>query len=204
MIVGSTALLVSLLLWPSPLTGDWVPGDASLSCMCDSHNFIRFEDGKILLVRALHPPPEWIGEYHQTGIASYTLHFWDMETHVVHPGPFVMWPIMDWWLFRDRKSESNQRIMSMQSHQQIVDIRAHLTVSIVNGCPSYSNRGHLMPFQKVKEYILKLRALKPPPLLQVYSHEDAIPIELKLCLTEDRLEYAIQPLKTLQRGTRAR
>lgn len=80
---AGTALLV-LSFAPAPLEGNWQT--TTIVCMCDSHHFLRFEDGKVFSMSEHHPPPDWIGTYESVGWGKYKVDmFLDIGTAVVRP-----------------------------------------------------------------------------------------------------------------------
>ena len=69
--LGLCALFAAGWFVPFPIEGNWLSSE--LGCMCDSHNFMRFEDGKILHMSEHHPPCGWLGSYQRKGWGQYEI-----------------------------------------------------------------------------------------------------------------------------------
>ena len=115
--------------------------------MCDSHNFIRFEDDKVLLVRSAHPPAEWIGEYRRTGFGTYSVDLWEMDTQTIHPGFVAVRPIYSWFLFRDPSWSLDRRILASPEQQQVTGVGI-LSCGRPTESRSTPYRSETFPFKK--------------------------------------------------------
>ena len=76
-VLGLCALLAAGWFIPFPIEGNWT--GRTIGCMCDAHNFLRFEDGKILIMSDAHTPPEWVGAYRQKGRGYYEIEKYGSE-----------------------------------------------------------------------------------------------------------------------------
>lgn len=75
-----TGLLV-LAFCPGPVEGNWVlqPLSARNHCMCDSHDFERYQDGLMFSVHGNHPPPSYSGRYQLRKWGAYDASYdWPM------------------------------------------------------------------------------------------------------------------------------
>jgi len=75
-ILGIYALLKGAYHLPFPIEGNWTMLYRLTPCMsegCDGkcHEFLRFEDGKILCMSDRHSPPWWLGTYQRKGWGTY-------------------------------------------------------------------------------------------------------------------------------------
>jgi len=67
-VLGLCAFVIAGWFVPFSIGGNWL--GSGVGCMCASHNFLRFENGKVLRMSE-HQPPEWIGTYKIKGWGKY-------------------------------------------------------------------------------------------------------------------------------------
>jgi len=65
-VLGLCALAATVWFAPCPIEGNW--GD-----MDRLRGFLRFENGKILIISDWMSPPAWIGTYHKKGLGKYEI-----------------------------------------------------------------------------------------------------------------------------------
>jgi len=78
-VLGLCVLFAAGWFIPFPIEGNWQP--PLVSCACDSHKFMRFEDGKILNMSEHHLPCEWFGTYRRSGWGKYEIQWFPDETN---------------------------------------------------------------------------------------------------------------------------
>ena len=82
-VLGLCALLAAGWFIPFPIEGNWI-GNWCGGCGCESHHFIRFEDGKILNAPG-HDFLELVGTYRKSGWGQYEMElFYDTCTRLVY------------------------------------------------------------------------------------------------------------------------
>ena len=72
-IVLSLVAIVALFIGIGMLPGGKIDGvyrGLAQDCMCDSVNFMRFRDGKVIMYRSSHPPADLIGRYERNADGS--------------------------------------------------------------------------------------------------------------------------------------
>ena len=78
---GSVVALVCAFLvwvsWPVSIEGSW--SGYATKCMCESYNFLRFEDGKISQYSNIHSTHFDIGEYTQQEGGRYTIKIYEVK-----------------------------------------------------------------------------------------------------------------------------
>jgi len=72
-ILGICALLAGAYYLPFPIEGNWALPPWTPPCIHDDncHNFLRFENGKIVYMSDTHFPPIWLGTYRRKGLGKY-------------------------------------------------------------------------------------------------------------------------------------
>ena len=78
-VLGLCVLFAAGWFIPFPIEGNWQP--PLVSCACDSHKFMRFEDGKILNMSEHDLPCEWYGTYRRSGWGKYEIQWFPDETN---------------------------------------------------------------------------------------------------------------------------
>jgi len=71
-VFGLCALLAAGRFMPFPIEGNWVI-PYQMPCVHDDdcHNFLRFENGKMMYLSDTHFPPVWLGTYKRKGWGKY-------------------------------------------------------------------------------------------------------------------------------------
>jgi len=75
--LGLCALFAVGWLIPFPIEGNWIKGWIS-GCMCNMHDFVRYENGKILFMSEHGRSPYWVGTYRKKGLGQYEME-WFVE-----------------------------------------------------------------------------------------------------------------------------
>lgn len=85
-VVVSLLILVTLLvgigMLPGKVEGVYAGGKI-FQCACDSYNFMKFENGRVVIYSSAHPPAQLFGRYERMDDGSVTIYMaplWEDET----------------------------------------------------------------------------------------------------------------------------
>jgi len=184
---------------PFPIEGNWEKKlrssmrDFDLDC----HNFIRFEDGKILEMSDKYFPPSWIGTYKRTGWGKYKIERFGVSPYVVHTTVLCMKSPRDAFRFylsttRDTSILTCWKIVNHPSNDWmalVVETWLHVTGTPENRVFINSRYGEQS--EQTKEQLeAKLDYLFKQPL-QIYTVTNDAPSFVLELLEELGVDYTI-------------
>ena len=193
---------VGLLILPTPLEGNW--RTTTIVCMCDSHNFLRFEDGKVLYMSEHHPPPDWIGTYERIGWGKYKVDLYlGAGSGVVRPR--LLYLDLSGFLkttWRDLAFWKTSRVLNDPSQAWVKDLGTwNIAVRNIHGQTHYYFGGTEIDLDKAAQILTRLKqeVLTNNTSFVVYSGPEGTPTALLDILTELDVEHEERPNKALHR-----
>lgn len=175
-----------------------------LACMCDSYDFIRFENGKVLWVSEYHTPPEWLGKYEKTGWGEYKVTFFGKDaSFVTKPGILLFRPYIPFGIsYRDLMFVKCSRILKDPQQAWIHDSNSLniLTRTFDGTTKYYANTKDEISLAKLETNLMRLKERKrlgKNPLI-IYVEDTGITDDLRAALSRLQIEYIIRPNKVLR------
>jgi hypothetical protein len=196
-------LFASVFMMPMPIEGNW--STTAIECLCSSHNFLRFEDGKVLYIGGNHPPPEWIGTYEkmQWGKYKVILPLSSGEAFEVHPKLFHLQSpglLADTW--RDFFFWRTSKILRDPSQYWVNDLTTLNVVVRGEGREKtcYFGEKELTAenFPRLLDAISERNLLKDKTFLFYVGH-DGIPKDFLEMISSRKLDYEVRSNTILQR-----
>lgn len=196
-------LFACLFMIPMPIEGNW--STTAIECLCSSHNFLRFEDGKVLYIGGSHPPPEWIGTYEKIHWGKYKvlLPLSSNEVFVVHPKLFHLQSpglLADTW--RDFFFWRTSKILSDPSQKWVNDLTTwNVAVHGVGQENIYyfgTKEVTAETFPRLMENLVKSELLKSKKMV-FYVGQDGLPDTFLEVLSQRNIVYEERSNSILQR-----
>jgi hypothetical protein len=198
--VGGTLLCIFVL--PTHIEGNWQT--TTIGCMCDSHHFLRCEDGKVLSMSEYHPPPMWIGTYEQTGWGEYTVHlFLGAGSGVVRPKLLFLdrsGPLKTTW--RDFAFWKTSHVLQDPAQEWVNDLGTwNIAVRDVRGQIHYFFGDREVGLEKAEQILARLKreVLTNSTPFVVYAGQEGIPMALRNILEKLNVEHEERPNQLLHR-----
>ena len=199
-VVGATFLCLFFL--PASLEGNWQT--TAISCMCDSHHFLRFEDGKVLSMSEHHPPPDWIGTYKRTGWGEYKVDmFLNTGSAVVRPKLLYLGsPDLFERTYRDFHFWKTSRVLRDPDQEWMWDLGTwNIVIRDAGGKASYYFGGKQIDISKVEQILTRLNrdVLTNGTPFVVYTGPEGIPAALRDILSRLDVENEERSNQLLRR-----
>ena len=200
-------LATIIAFFPAPIEGNWL--SSTVSCMCDSYNFLRFEDGMVLQISEAHPPPIWIGNYKKIGWGKYIMEgIFEGSPITVNAGLLTLRPFSFFAPgLRDLAFAKCNRILDDPQQEWIADfIRWNITIRTKEGETRYFLADRELPSAKLEGVLTALNStnfLENSPLL-IYTDTEPLPAELNRVITNLGIQYETEPNKRLHLMCRKR
>jgi hypothetical protein len=200
-ILALFALFALIAFFPAPIEGNWL--SAIVVCMCDSHNFVRFEDGKVLWVSEAHAPPTWIGNYEKIGWGTYTMDgLFEGSPMTVYSGTLTLRPFSFFTPgLRDCAFAKCNRILNDPAQEWISDmVNWNIVVRNSGDEVKYFFADREIPATKIETFLTTIQHnffSGNSPLL-VYTEHETIPPELQQVLTNLGTAYETRPIEQLR------
>jgi hypothetical protein len=195
-LVAIGAALICLFILPVPLEGNWQT--TTIGCMCDSHHFLRFEDGKVLSMSEHHPPPDWIGTYERIGWGKYKVDmFLGAGSAVVRP-KFMFLDLSGLFktTWRDFAYWKTSRVLHDPAQEWVQDCGTwNIVVRNDDGQAHYYFGRREVDLDKAEQILTRLNreVLTTNTSFVVYADSEGIPMALRDILAKLDVKHEERP-----------
>ncbi|MEI7898815.1 MAG: hypothetical protein WCK89_01080 [bacterium] len=191
LILSTVAVLSVIAFCPAPIEGNWL-SDTN-GCLCDSHNFVRFEAGKILSITEHNRPPYWFGNYKRLGWGRYKVTMsYDGTSTVVRSSALSVSPKEPLHIVcRDPNVFKCRRILNQPKNEWVTDSSC-LGLSILNvgGETIYYLHGTELKVENLEPSFSKLmlRRRQANTPIAVYTQSNASPSQVLIAIASNGFE----------------